>query len=300
MTDNVQPIISVQNKEELLEINRSLSHLNDKIRFSWDIHYACNFRCPYCWFFDNWAQQKKLNLYLAPEEWMVCWERIFDKYGEVHIAITGGEPFIYPRFIELVKNLSSFHIVKITTNMSGNMKKFIKEISPLRVYLDLNFHPVFVDNVDEFIKKTELLHDAGFDSGVCYLAYPPQIAMLNFYKQRFEDSGIRFALAAFWGQYNGRQYPAAYTNEEKETIKPFLGDIDRIDYHLNSRSPKGKLCNAGYRYANIYADGNVVRCGPLGDKVISNILDEDFCLLENPLPCEADHCSCNEYDNLVK
>ena len=284
--------------KELLEINRALSKSNGRISFAWDIHYKCNFRCPYCWFFDNWAKQTKRNLYLKPQEWMVPWKRIFDRYGAVRIAVTGGEPFIYPNFIELIKELSLLHIVKITTNMSGNIENFVREISPTKVYLDLNFHPAFVKDVGDFIRKTKILHNAGFDAGVCYLAYPPQLKMLDFYKKRFEEHGIRFALAAFWGKYQGKQYPAAYTSEEKEIIKPFLGDMSRIDYHLNSMSPKGKICNAGHKYANIQGDGKVVRCAQYADEPMGNIMDIDFHLFDAPLPCEKNICPGNEYDNI--
>ena len=93
---------------------------------------------------------------------MVHWRRIYDKYGKVRIEITGGEPFIYPRFIEIVKLLSSIHRVKVTTNMSGDIETFVREIDPERVFLDLNFHPLFVSDLDKYIKKTLLLKNAGF------------------------------------------------------------------------------------------------------------------------------------------
>lgn len=283
----------------LLAVNRSLAGVNDKINFAWDIHYKCNFRCPYCWFFDNWAQQAKRNLYLSVQEWMAIWRKIHDKYGETRIAITGGEPFLYPNFIELVRELSSLHIIKITTNMSGNIEKFVQEISPKRVYLDLNFHAAFVKDLNEFIRKVKLLHNAGFDSGVCYLAYPPQVNSINFYKQKFEENGIRFALAAFWGKYLDRQYPASYTPEEREFIKPFIGDIARMDYHMNATSPYGKKCNAGYKYANIQGDGTVLRCAQYTDRIIGNITDKSFSMLTEPLPCEQNICPGNEYENIV-
>ncbi|MBU1811385.1 MAG: radical SAM protein [Candidatus Omnitrophica bacterium] len=268
------------------------------IHFAWDIHYRCNFRCPYCWFFTNWAQQAQHNIYLNPQEWMVHWQRVFDNYGQVRIEITGGEPFLYPQFIKLVKELSSIHIVKITTNMSGDIDGFVKEVSPERVYLDLNFHPVFCHDLDEFIRKTKLLHNAGFDAGVCYLAYPPQMGMLDFYHQRFKENGIRFALAAFWGIYNEKQYPAAYTDKEKELIKPFLGDLDRITFHLEGVSPKGKLCNAGYKYVSIHGNGEVVRCAQYAEQPLGNILDSEFRLFNEPKLCEAQLCPGNEYDNI--
>ena len=278
-----------------------MSITNRKLYFSWDIHYKCNFRCPYCWFYKGWVMAAKQNIYLSPEEWIVHWEKIYEKYGSVHIEITGGEPFIYPNFIKLIKLLSIIHTLKITTNMSGDIETFTKEINPERVNLDLNFHPLFID-LDTITRKALILKKAGFKAGICYLAYPPQMQMgkIDYLSEHFKDVGIGFALAAFWGEYNGIRYPQGYTEEEKEFIKPYLGDINRIIYHLEGGSPKGKLCNAGYKYAGIHANGDVVRCGPLADKIIGNILNDNFNLLDKPMPCEANACPCNEYDNIVK
>ncbi len=271
---------------------------NKRMYFTWDIHYKCNFRCPYCWFYTKWPDEGRRNIYLSPDEWMKHWRRVYDKYGSIRIEITGGEPFIYPNFIELIKRLSSIHRVKITTNMSGDIETFVKEIDPQKVNLDLNFHPLFAD-IDTFIRKALILKKSGFKAGVCYLAYPPQMGKINFYRKYFEENGINFALAAFWGEYRGKTYPDSYTQEEIEFIRPFLGDIDRIVYHLKGESPRGKLCNAGYKYAVIQADGKVIRCGQLPDKAISNFLDDNFHLLDRPEPCEADYCPCNEYINIL-
>ena len=125
---------------------------NSGVYFIWDIHYKCNFRCPYCWFFKNWETMEKRNIYLSVQEWMVHWGRIHQKYGSIRVEITGGEPFLYPDFIELIKQLSSLHKVKITTNMSGDIETFVKVIDPQRVNLDMNFHILF-SGLDPFIKK---------------------------------------------------------------------------------------------------------------------------------------------------
>lgn len=291
--------VSDNPKTELLKINEDLSNPNGKIKFAWDIHYKCNFRCPYCWFYKEWARMGQRSLYLSPEEWMVHWRRIYDKYGKARIEIVGGEPFIYPNFIELVKMISSLHSVKITTNLSGNIERFVQEVNPELVDLDLNFHVLFID-LETVLKKTLLLKKAGFKGGICYLAYPPQMHKIQSLSETFRKEGINFALAAFWGEHNGKKYPNAYTEEEKEMMRPYLGDIDRVTYHLNAQSPKGRLCNAGYMYADIQADGNVVRCAQLGHKSIGNITDDMFNLLEKPLPCEAETCPGNEYDNLIQ
>jgi hypothetical protein len=162
----------------------------------------------------------------------------------------------------------------------------------------MNFHPLEA-KLEPFIRKILALKNRGFKGGVCYLAYPPQMDKIDYYRNEFEKHGIGFALAAFWGEYNGKTYPAAYSEEERRIIAPFLGDVSRVQYHLEGRKTKGKLCRAGHVYASIKADGTVTRCGPLSHKPVGNLFDADFKLFDRPMPCEADVCPCDEYVWLV-
>jgi radical SAM superfamily enzyme YgiQ (UPF0313 family)/MoaA/NifB/PqqE/SkfB family radical SAM enzyme len=305
---NIQEAMNFYSKAKEINKDKNFSHIieekikscnNKKIKFSWDIHYRCNFRCPYCWFYKEWAYLDRNSLCLNPEEWMVHWNRIYDAYGEVRIEIIGGEPFIYPHFIELIRKISSLHSIKITTNLSGDIESFAKEIDPRRVDLDLNFHILFIE-LETVIKKAIILRNAGFKAGVCYLAYPPQMYKIKYLSERFKKEGINFALAVFWGEYDGKKYPAEYTEEEKELMRPFLRKMDRIDYHLDATIPKGKLCNAGHTHANIKADGNITRCRALNDVSIGNITDKEFRLLDKPLSCYLTSCPCNEEENLLE
>jgi len=241
----------------------------------------------------------KHNRYIPLENMIGLWKRIHELYGECHIMITGGEPSLYPNFIELVDELSKIHTVKVTSQLSGDIYTFARKINPERVVLDMNFHPMEA-KLEPFIRKVLALKKRGFSGGVCYLAYPPQMDRIEYYRDKFEEKGINFALAAFWGEYNGKKYPEGYSEEEKKMIAPYIGDPDRIKYHLEGRKTKGKLCRAGYCYASIKADGAVTRCGPLSHKPIGNIFDKDFKLLEKPEPCEAEVCPCDEYVWLVE
>jgi MoaA/NifB/PqqE/SkfB family radical SAM enzyme len=270
----------------------------EKISFVWDIHYRCNFRCPYCWFNDKWAEMDQYNHYPSLQEMVQRWRNIFERHGECHIMITGGEPSLYPNFTELIVELSKMHTVKITSQLSGDMYTFARKVDPSRVVLDMNFHPLET-KLEPFIRKVLTLKKYGFKGGVCYLAYPPQMDKISYYHEQFEKHGIGFALAAFWGEYQGRKYPESYSEEERKMIAPFLGDVARVTYHLEGRKTKGKLCRAGHVYASIKADGKVTRCGPLSHKPIGNIFDPDFRMFDAPMPCEADVCPCDEYVWLV-
>lgn len=270
----------------------------EKVNFVWDVHYRCNFRCPFCWFNGKWEEMDTHNKYIPLDDMIKLWKKIYDLYGECHIMITGGEPGLYPNFVEMIEALSKIHTIKVTSQMSTDMYTFANKLDPKRVVLDMNFHPLEA-KFEPFLRKVLALKKKGFEGGVCYLAYPPQMDKIFYYKEKFEEKGINFALAAFWGEYDGKKYPASYSKEEKKMMKPFLGDLDRIKYHLEGMKTKGKLCRAGYCYASIKADGKVTRCGPLSHKPIGNIYDKDFKLFTEPKPCEAEVCPCDEYVWLV-
>lgn len=274
-----------------------------KVSFSWNLTMECNYRCPYCWFYGDWHRQKARNKYLSVQELMKYWKNIYRNYGSAHIDILGGEPFLYPDFTELMKELSSLHTVNITTNLSCNIDTFVKNIEPQRISICATFHPAFTDFVT-FLKKALLLKDYGFGNRIAYLAYPPQIKQIGYYRESFAREGLLLSVMAFWGKYNGIDYPAGYTREEKEAIEPYLGERGGEKFQVVPRKTKGILCRAGQEYAAIYSDGTVFRCGGGKDSeakfILGNFFDEKFRLLEKPLPCTYDFCPCNEWAFLNK
>jgi organic radical activating enzyme len=64
--------------------------MSNKISFSWDLHWACNYRCPYCWWHGRWDELAPRNRYPGTGNLVNIWKRIYEKYGEVHIEIAGG------------------------------------------------------------------------------------------------------------------------------------------------------------------------------------------------------------------
>lgn len=276
-----------------------VTKINEKISFTWNIHFKCNYRCPYCWFDGKWQELAKLNRYLPVKELIRPWENIYKRYGSVQINIVGGEPFLYPNFVDLIKELSNLHTIGITTNLSINIETFIKQVSPSNVGLLPTFHPLFA-KFDDFIKKVLLLQENKFTNKVAYLAYPPQIKQIDYYRKGFENEGFTMEVMTFWGEYNGVSYPAGYTEEEREMIKPCLGERSGEKFQLTPKKmEKGKLCHAGHRYAVINADGEVARCGGFSSELIGNFFDENFKLLDQPLSCNSEYCPCNEWAFLL-
>jgi len=271
------------------------------ISFSWDLHYRCNYRCPYCWWHGRWQELAGCHRNLSTNEWLGYWKNIYDKYGAAQIEVVGGEPFIYPDFVNLIEKLSAMHTIRITTNLSTNIDAFLEMINPSRVKINPTFHPTFSD-FNTFIKKCIALRDKGFTENVNYLAYPPQIKFIPGYKAKFNRESLALTVMTFWGEYNGKDYPASYTEEEKEIISIALGKRNNQEFQLvPKKMVKGKSCAAGYRYAVIQTDGTVLRCGGSGlNEKIGNFFDENFSLQAAPSACSAEHCKCNEWAELLE
>jgi MoaA/NifB/PqqE/SkfB family radical SAM enzyme len=279
---------------------------SSKVRFSWDLHWSCNYRCPYCWWHGRWDELKKRNVYPGREKLLDVWKRIHRKYGEAHIEIAGGEPSAYPEFNRFLVELLQFHTVGIMTNLSGDVGELLALLpreSYSRLKIGATFHPLFA-NIDEFLPKAIALRRAGLSLGILYLAYPPQVKDIPRLKELFARNDIFFSVSTFWGTYNGREYPSSYTDEERGIIEARLGERAGEKFQLEPVTTRGKLCNAGYTYGIIHPEGEVIRCGGGSWKgeniIIGNIFDEAFTLWDSPRPCHSDVCPCNEWAFLLE
>ncbi|MHB2026035.1 MAG: radical SAM protein [Elusimicrobiota bacterium] len=271
-----------------------------QVIFAWDMHYSCNYRCPYCWYtHTGWTELARKNLYKSAKEWELVWERMHRKYGRCQLRITAGEPFTYPDFVGIIDVLTQWHDVQITSNCSNTeaMKKFVLEVDSGRTEIDCTFHPLQGD-FEIFTENVLRLRRHGFTANVCYLAYPPQMPQMGEFKKRFKERGIYMNMAIFWGRHKDKDYPFAYTDQEKTWIKEVIGyESGPETVNLDPLPINGKVCGAGQRYAVIQADGKVYRCGQLCHEELSigNIFDPDFELFQTGKPCTVDYCKSKEF-----
>jgi len=271
-----------------------------KVCFCWNINYTCNYRCPYCFFYNRWEEVIKDNGNFPAEEWIENWRRIYDIYGGVRIETAGGEPFTFPAFVKCINEICKFHTFTITTNLScsvGTLKSIIEQNNPERLKWNASFHPSFAD-LDDFLEKVALLNNNKFQTLVMYVAYPPQLKQIAYFKRVFQENGITSFIQAFQGKYKGIVYPEGYTDEEKRMIYALEDDAcggslkKLIENQMLKKRTRGKLCLAGFKYAFVDSTGIVYRCSRERKHPMGNFLSQDFRLLEQPLSCEFDDCPC--------
>jgi len=260
------------------------------VRFTWNIHWSCNYRCSYCFFDGEWAELGKRNKIASVEEWTARWRAIREQYGRCYLTINGGEPFAYPNFIELLERVSEIHWpINVTTNGSLHLEEFVRRIDAQKVSLSLSFHPQYW-TIEEMLAKVAHLREKGAHIGCLnFVAYPPFLKDLPGYVSAFEERGESLKVIPFVGTYEGVRYPEGYTDKQKETI-------GMEDGWIEGKRHRGMQCRAGFRSALILPDGKVTRCGQVGDRgVFGDFFDPGFSLLASAAPCDEDFCPCDEW-----
>lgn len=280
--------------------------------FTWDIHYACNYRCTYCYFSDRWQELEKSNVYPGIEKWIQVWDAIYAKYGSCYIHISGGEPFCYPDIMDLVAKLVQRHTLGFDTNLFFDIPLFLKKVSGAgRIGFSATFHPDSI-TVDEYLCNVKQLRAAGYTiKSVNFVAYPPHIRLIREYRSKIEREGLTMTILPYRGMYEGKEYPQSYSEEEKECVwgvqakkpSPPAADtparpatVSMLNWYGGDKGGReGKMCKMGEVYSKVHPDGTAHRCcmtwenwGRLG-----NMLDGSFSFYDAPRPCPYAKCSCS-------
>ena len=261
--------------------------------FTWYINTECNYRCSYC------RPENFTTRNVSKERWIAIWDDIYARYGGCHVSFSGGEPFVYPSFIEILQGMTRKHTIEISTNLSFDVRPLVEKVDLKRVRMGCSLHPEMAD-FEEFMSKIGMLKKYDFEKWVTLVAYPGFLKDMKRYKERIEKEGIRFSMLPFNGKWEGRDYPKGYTEDEKKLILELCGNDEvnrrtfefRNDEKVNVESRKKGPCMMGQKYARIYPDGRVQRCCAKGAQELGNIIDGTFRLFEEPRPCGIENCPC--------
>ena len=139
-----------------------------KVFFTWEISYECNYHCTYCHAPKPWDPQTRKTRSPGLKKWIEIWRKIYDDYGECEMVISGGEPFIYPNFMELMAYLSEIHVIEFCTNLFFDAEQIVNKLDPGRVRVGTSFHPEHSE-LGSFLRKINFLKDKGFETWVNFV-----------------------------------------------------------------------------------------------------------------------------------
>jgi MoaA/NifB/PqqE/SkfB family radical SAM enzyme len=262
----------------------------------WDISYRCNYNCSYCPTHESLMSED--SIYISMNKMQEISYDMYKRYSSCHIRFSGGEPFIYPNFIEFLQELSEFHTLEVSTNLSMDVNELKKKLRPEGILLSTSFHPEFV-NIHEFLKKISFLKNNKFNVSVTYVAYPPFLKQLGYYKEIIEKKGIQFIIQLFNGSFGERVYPDAYTDEERILLKDYVDtSLHRsanrriFEHKTNEEKKRIKNCRMGQMYAKIDRFGDIFRCCAKQSPKLGNIFRSGLTLLNEAMFCEIEPCVC--------
>ncbi|MBI5241195.1 MAG: radical SAM/SPASM domain-containing protein [Elusimicrobia bacterium] len=262
---------------------------------TWNIHYDCDYRCRYCHAPKPGKPGVRDAAYIKAEDWLRVWEGLYERYGTWEVLVSGGEPFTYPGFMDLLIGLSRVHLMGVCTNLGWDVERFVKEADPQRVRIETSFHPESA-KLEDFTGKLKRLKAHGFEPTVNFVPWPPLLHRLGEVKAAMEGAGCQVTLQPFIGEWEGRRYPQGYTDDEKRALGIFKDECNEktVDFKTTAKadSTKGRLCRMGQNYVFIHPDGEVSRCCRDHTFSLGNLAQGTFKLLDEAVPCAADNCNC--------
>ncbi|GAB7080676.1 hypothetical protein JCM14635_23490 [Megalodesulfovibrio paquesii] len=245
----------------------------------------CNFQCRYCYFPHE----------TAPVEPVVPAATLLDFLDSTNeewvVGMTGGEPFLYPDFVELCQELSRRHRISIDTNLSISrlVHQFAEAVLPERVhdlYIALHIEERRRKGlVDAFVEDVNLLQARGFQLSVNYVVHPMLVPEFQADREWFETRGVPITPRPFKGFFEGQEYPNAYNAEARAVFADFPRAGRKMAFNF-----QGVPCRGGRTLLRLEPDGQLYRCS--GEKRdLGNILSNPS-RLETDEPCRARRCPC--------
>ncbi len=272
-------------------------------RINWHINDLCNFKCEYC-FFPYFVKENPDVGKLNPVEIL----NAFNKTGrQWHIYIAGGEPMLYPNFIELVNVVKPHHPIMISTNLySKNVKAFAEQVSPdniivINASLHIGHHTE--TSLLKFIDNYHLFHSKGFNIIVTYVTYPPLFERLEKDFEFLKSKGIeQVHPLTFQGIFEDKKYPESYTHEQIKIIEKLSVEKMELFTTLDKMNFKNKPCRAGKDYFFMDIHGEMYKCGTILEESYGNLFKGTFSPGEFSLPCPVSRCndSCHGVTSLVE
>lgn len=262
----------------------------------WSISNKCNINCEYCIrekHYNNEANNEFVTL--NPEKIEAVLQTLEKTNKTFRIGLTGsGEPFLTPHIVDLCAKLTKKHFISINTNLTTkNITEFADRVNPENVmFIMASLHIKELEKrnlMDRFLYNFEYCVNKGFHLEASVVGYPPLADEIKYYREKFLSRGLTFRVMPFFGEYNNKTYPEAYSQELVDCFQ-----IKFDDPECNKQ--KGNMCLAGFAAALIRETGDVCHCYHLLDSV-GNIFEE-VNLKNNTIQCPKDICIApfNVYD----
>jgi len=264
----------------------------------WRLNKRCNYECAYC--FREGVDEERGEEHpdcgrYAPEHISSCFNNTGKRW---RIHMTGGEPFLYPRFVELASLLSQRHELSINTNLSAqdayDFGRYVRVTGVHTINASIHIQELEKrgEGVRRFLERVLFLQEKGFRVKVLYISYPPLLTRMDRDIEGLMASGVRDCrIKVFRGLFEGRAYPATYTQRERRQIARY--ELSRYEQAIlaGRTSFRGQHCAAGHSSFYMDISGNLSRCCTIPDGY-GNFFAQTRPFDPAPRKCPARECIC--------
>jgi len=222
------------------------------ITITWFMGKRCNYDCSYCspYYHDNYSphisKEKAFNFIDQLEKYSITQNKNFK------INITGGEPFVHPNFIELlkyIKNKKQLTQLVVVSNGSVPLKTYIESteyITNLTISLHLEQDDSVINNtVDKILSLNAV---SGLFLNVNLMALPGKLEKIKQIINKFNENNIKFVLRKIDPPFENKDNFAKKGEEEKINEQ-------ELNFISNKAKSKNKnISNLDQRHKEYYSE----------------------------------------------
>lgn len=257
----------------------------------WELTSRCNYACSYCLQRAD-AQSYRSDCSDATAKAVLNLLRQCS--GSWLVKLSGGEPFLHPRFFEIIRDVVLLsHRVATTTNFSASrrvLERFLDVSGTGLAYLTASLHLEQMPDVRPFFDKARWFQSAKSAATkfvVTTVAIEAEFPRLKVLAGKFSDAGIAFEVAP-------RKCGSKFLEYTDPAFIEFMNShaLAHIE-DIRGLRLLGSLCHTGSLFARVNLHGDGLRCYNMQPRfALGNVVKGDFKWLDGPKPCLARRCTC--------
>ncbi len=195
--------------------------------------FGCNLDCGYCLNRHDEGSRYRGSTYkhMDVESWIKAADRLVLR-DDLPLTLQGGEPTIINGFYRFVTEVKPDIRMDLLTNMMFDVETFVRRVPPWRFDRDAPYASIRVtyhpgqNEIDDLIRKTLFLQDAGFRIGLYGILYPDADLRKHIMDtmETCVNLGLDFRTKEFLGEWNDEvygtfKYPGSVKGERLKTCR---------------------------------------------------------------------------------